>query len=128
MRLAHAVDVVRTAEAALMARLPTGALMQQAAAGLAAACAQMLGQVYGSRVVLLVGSGDNGGEVLYADARLAGRGAGGRGGRRGAGLCGPRLAVGRRRRTPGRARGTARRGGHRPSPVSRGEPSHEGLK
>lgn len=75
MRLAHAVDVVRTAEAALMARLPTGALMQRAAAGLAAACAQMLGQVYGSRVVLLVGSGDNGGDVLYAGARLAGRGA-----------------------------------------------------
>jgi hydroxyethylthiazole kinase-like uncharacterized protein yjeF len=58
-----------------MARLPAGALMQRAAAGLSAACAQMLGQVYGSRVVLLVGSGDNGGDVLYAGARLAGRGA-----------------------------------------------------
>src|SRR5215475_7695697 len=75
MRLAHTVEVVRTAEAALMARLATGALMQRAAAGLAAACAQMLGQVYGSRVVLLIGSGDNGGDVLYAGARLAGRGA-----------------------------------------------------
>jgi len=75
MRLAHAVDVVRTAEADLMARLPTGALMQRAAAGLAVACAQMLGRVYGSRVVLLVGSGDNGGDVLYAGARLARRGA-----------------------------------------------------
>lgn len=50
--------------------------MQRAAAGLAVACAQLLGRVYGSRVVLLVGSGDNGGDALYAGARLAGRGAG----------------------------------------------------
>jgi hydroxyethylthiazole kinase-like uncharacterized protein yjeF len=59
-----------------MARLPEGALMQRAAAGLAVACAQLLGRVYGSRVVLLVGSGDNGGDALYAGARLARRGAG----------------------------------------------------
>lgn len=58
-----------------MARLPEGALMQRAAAGLAVACAQLLGRVYGSRVVLLVGSGDNGGDALYAGARLARRGA-----------------------------------------------------
>lgn len=58
-----------------MARLPDGTLMQRAAAGLAAACAQLLGRVYGSRVVLLVGSGDNGGDALYAGARLARRGA-----------------------------------------------------
>jgi hydroxyethylthiazole kinase-like uncharacterized protein yjeF len=32
--------------------------------------------VYGARVVLLVGSGDNGGDALYAGARLARRGAG----------------------------------------------------
>jgi len=50
--------------------------MQRAAAGLAVACAQLLGRVYGSRVVLLVGSGDNGGDALYAGARLARRGAG----------------------------------------------------
>jgi hydroxyethylthiazole kinase-like uncharacterized protein yjeF len=50
--------------------------MQRAAAGLAAACADLLGRVYGSRVVLLVGSGDNGGDALYAGARLARRGAG----------------------------------------------------
>jgi len=48
--------------------------MQRAAAGLAVACAQLLGRVYGSRVVLLVGSGDNGGDALYAGARLARRG------------------------------------------------------
>ena len=59
-----------------MARLPEGALMQRAAAGLAAACAELLGRVYGRRVVLLVGSGDNGGDALYAGARLARRGAG----------------------------------------------------
>ncbi|POX54660.1 NAD(P)H-hydrate dehydratase [Streptomyces sp. Ru72] len=76
MRTAYSVETVRTAERALMARLPEGALMQRAAAGLAAACAQLLGRVYGSRVVLLVGSGDNGGDALYAGARLARRGAG----------------------------------------------------
>ncbi len=59
-----------------MARLPEGALMQRAAAGLATACADLLGKVYGSRVTLLVGSGDNGGDALYAGARLARRGAG----------------------------------------------------
>ncbi|MFF3361279.1 NAD(P)H-hydrate dehydratase [Streptomyces misionensis] len=76
MRSAYGVETVRAAERALMARLPEGALMQRAAAGLAAACADLLGRVYGSRVVLLVGSGDNGGDALYAGARLARRGAG----------------------------------------------------
>ncbi|MFD7706954.1 NAD(P)H-hydrate dehydratase [Streptomyces sp. NPDC059786] len=80
MRTAYTVETVRTAERELMARLPEGALMQRAAAGLAAACADLLnraaGRVYGSRVVLLIGSGDNGGDALYAGARLARRGAG----------------------------------------------------
>ncbi|RSN52422.1 NAD(P)H-hydrate epimerase, partial [Streptomyces sp. WAC 04229] len=80
MRTAYSVETVRTAERQEMARLPEGALMQRAAAGLAAACAEVLGRVagrvYGSRVVLLVGSGDNGGDALYAGARLARRGAG----------------------------------------------------
>ncbi|MFJ4919970.1 NAD(P)H-hydrate dehydratase [Streptomyces sp. NPDC088725] len=76
MRSAYSVETVRKAERELMARLPEGALMQRAAAGLAAACAGLLGRVYGSRVVLLVGSGDNGGDALYAGARLARRGAG----------------------------------------------------
>ncbi|WP_405999096.1 NAD(P)H-hydrate dehydratase [Streptomyces sp. NBC_00829] len=75
MRTAYSVETVRAAEAELMARLPEGALMQRAAAGLAAACAGLLGRVYGARVVLLVGSGDNGGDALYAGARLARRGA-----------------------------------------------------
>ncbi|MGA5036096.1 NAD(P)H-hydrate dehydratase [Streptomyces capoamus] len=76
MRTAYSVETVRAAERALMAELPEGALMQRAAAGLAAACAELLGRVYGSRVVLLVGSGDNGGDALFAGARLARRGAG----------------------------------------------------
>src|SRR3954469_24030057 len=76
MRTAYSVETVRAAERELMARLPEGALMQRAAAGLAAACAELLGRVYGSRVVLLVGTGDNGGDALYAGARLARRGAG----------------------------------------------------
>src|SRR5579872_3364673 len=105
MREAHAVATVRAAEGALMAELPDGVLMQRAAAGLAAACAGLLqrsgrdgrvrrggrngrdgldrrdgrgertGGVYGSRVVVLAGSGDNGGDALYAGARLAARGA-----------------------------------------------------
>ncbi|MFI6766514.1 NAD(P)H-hydrate dehydratase [Streptomyces sp. NPDC050355] len=76
MRTAYSVQTVRAAEQELMARLPEGALMQRAAAGLAVACGDLLGRVYGSRVVLLVGSGDNGGDALYAGARLARRGAG----------------------------------------------------
>jgi hydroxyethylthiazole kinase-like uncharacterized protein yjeF len=75
VRRAHDVEQVRAAEAALMARLPGGTLMQRAAAGLAAACVDLLDRVYGSRVVLLIGSGDNGGDALYAGAHLAGRGA-----------------------------------------------------
>ncbi|MEU6866431.1 NAD(P)H-hydrate dehydratase [Streptomyces sp. NPDC046876] len=80
MRTAYEVEDVRAAERELMARLPEGALMQRAAAGLAAACAGLLktarGAVYGARIVLLVGPGDNGGDALYAGARLARRGAG----------------------------------------------------
>jgi hydroxyethylthiazole kinase-like uncharacterized protein yjeF len=78
MRLAWRVADVRAAEKTLMATLPEGALMQRAAAGLARRCALLLdgtGGVYGARVLLLVGSGDNGGDTLYAGAALAARGA-----------------------------------------------------
>jgi hydroxyethylthiazole kinase-like uncharacterized protein yjeF len=75
VRSAHTVEQVRAAEAALMARLPAGTLMQRAATGLATAIADFLGGVYGRRVVLLVGPGDNGGDALYAGAVLARRGA-----------------------------------------------------
>src|SRR5207248_7411987 len=69
------VAEVRAAEEALMARLPEGTLMQRAAAGLARRTAQLLGGVYGARVLVLVGAGNNGGDALFAGARLAGRGA-----------------------------------------------------
>jgi ADP-dependent NAD(P)H-hydrate dehydratase / NAD(P)H-hydrate epimerase len=75
MRNAHTVADVRAAEHALMANVPDGLLMQRAAAGLAAICGTLLDQVYGARVVVLAGSGDNGGDALFAGARLAGRGA-----------------------------------------------------
>jgi len=76
---AWSVADVRAAEDLLLARTPSGALMQRAAAGLAAVCAGELrarrGRVTGSRVVLLVGAGNNGGDALWAGARLARRGA-----------------------------------------------------
>lgn len=59
----------------MLARVPEGALMQRAAHGLAVAIADLLGGVYGRDVLLLVGSGDNGGDALYAGAALARRGA-----------------------------------------------------
>ncbi|MEJ7628853.1 MAG: NAD(P)H-hydrate dehydratase [Nocardioidaceae bacterium] len=74
-RYAHPVSQVRAAESALMATLPAGTLMQRAAAGLAAACADFLGGVYGAEVLVLAGSGANGGDALFAGARLARRGA-----------------------------------------------------
>jgi len=62
-----------------MALVPDGALMQRAAAGLASVCVSLLrqcpGGVYGARVVILAGTGDNGGDALYAGERLARRGA-----------------------------------------------------
>ncbi|CUR61071.1 putative carbohydrate kinase [metagenome] len=76
MLRAHTVEQVRRAEQAAMASLPEGALMQRAAAGLSAAVVDLLGGAYGRRVLLLVGAGDNGGDALWAGARLAARGAG----------------------------------------------------
>jgi len=79
MRDAYSVSQVRAAEAALFTLTPAGALMQRAAAGLASVCVGLLrdsaGGVYGARVVVLAGTGDNGGDALYAGERLARRGA-----------------------------------------------------
>jgi hydroxyethylthiazole kinase-like uncharacterized protein yjeF len=79
MRDAYQVAAVRAAEQALMALVPDGTLMGRAAAGLASICADLLraapGYVYGARVVVLAGRGDNGGDALYAGALLARRGA-----------------------------------------------------
>lgn len=69
------VAEVRAAEARLMAAVPEGALMRRAGSGLATVCAELLPRVYGARVALLVGAGNNGGDALYAGAALAGRGA-----------------------------------------------------
>jgi hydroxyethylthiazole kinase-like uncharacterized protein yjeF len=76
MRNAHTVSQVRAAEKVLLDALPEGALMARAASGLAGAVIDFLGGAYGKRVVLLVGSGDNGGDALYAGALLARRGCG----------------------------------------------------
>jgi hydroxyethylthiazole kinase-like uncharacterized protein yjeF len=79
MRQAYQVAAVRAAEHALLDLLPDGTLMRRAAAGLASVCTALLarhpGHVYGARVVVLAGSGDNGGDALYAGALLARRGA-----------------------------------------------------
>ena len=79
MRDAYQVAAVRAAEQALMALVPDGTLMGRAATGLASICADLLraapGYVYGARVVVLAGRGDNGGDALYAGALLARRGA-----------------------------------------------------
>ena len=75
---AFTVEQVRRLEAAAMQEVPEGALMQRAAAGLAVVVAAELegraGGVYGTRVLVLVGPGNNGGDALWAGARLARRG------------------------------------------------------
>ncbi|GAA1278493.1 bifunctional ADP-dependent NAD(P)H-hydrate dehydratase/NAD(P)H-hydrate epimerase [Sphaerisporangium rubeum] len=75
MLSAYTSDEIRAAERSLMALLPEGTLMSRAATGLAVACAEAVPQVYGARIVLLIGGGDNGGDALYAGAALARRGA-----------------------------------------------------
>ena len=76
---AHPVAAVRRAEEAAIAEVGEDRLMQRAAAGLAAEVARVLkerhGGVTGRRVALLVGGGNNGGDALWAGARLARRGA-----------------------------------------------------
>lgn len=69
---------VRSAEAAVMELLPEGALMQRAARALAVRCVDLLreqrGAVRGACVAILAGSGNNGGDALWAGAYLAQRG------------------------------------------------------
>lgn len=61
-----------------MATLPDGTLMRRAAHGLAGIIAHELrattGAIAGRRVLLLVGTGDNGGDALFAGAGLVRRG------------------------------------------------------
>lgn len=75
MRALYSVAEIRAAEDAASARLPGGALMERAAHALSVRCAELLGRVYGSHVVLLVGAGNNGGDALFAGSYLAARGA-----------------------------------------------------
>ncbi|WP_296393067.1 NAD(P)H-hydrate dehydratase [Williamsia sp.] len=74
----HCADEIRAAEAATGDLLASGVLMRRAAAGLAGVVATELrarrGAVYGSRVGLVVGAGDNGGDALFAGALLRNRG------------------------------------------------------
>ena len=79
MRRYYTADTIRAAEAPLLASLPEGALMRRAAFGLAVAAARELttrtGGVSGRRICAVVGSGDNGGDALWASTFLARRGA-----------------------------------------------------
>ncbi|MFD4292026.1 NAD(P)H-hydrate dehydratase [Rhodococcus sp. NPDC058532] len=78
MREFHTAEQVRAAEAPLLSALPEGTLMRRAAHGLAGVAAAELraraGGVAGRSVTLLVGSGDNGGDALFAGALLRRRG------------------------------------------------------
>ncbi|GAA3538364.1 bifunctional ADP-dependent NAD(P)H-hydrate dehydratase/NAD(P)H-hydrate epimerase [Amycolatopsis ultiminotia] len=69
---------IREAEDGLLAVTPDGELMRRAAFGLATQVAALLAErtaaVSGRRVVLLVGSGNNGGDALWAGAFLRRRG------------------------------------------------------
>src|SRR6478735_1158157 len=80
MRHYYTADQIRAAEAPLLASLPDGVLMRRAAYGLATAIAAELkvrtGGVSGRSVCAVVGSGDNGGDALWAATFLRRRGAG----------------------------------------------------
>lgn len=78
MRYYYSADQIREAEAPLLASLPDGALMRRAAYGLATVVADELsrraGVVSGRSVCAIVGSGDNGGDALWALTFLRRRG------------------------------------------------------
>ena len=78
MRHYYTADEIREAEAPLLATLPEGGLMRRAAFGLATAIVRELvlltGGISGRRVCAVVGSGDNGGDALWAATFLRRRG------------------------------------------------------
>ncbi|MDI9897751.1 NAD(P)H-hydrate dehydratase [Rhodococcus sp. IEGM 1381] len=78
MRAYYTPEQIRNAEAPLLNSLPDGVLMRRAAYGLATVVAAELrartGGVAGRRVTILVGTGDNGGDGLWAGAFLRRRG------------------------------------------------------
>jgi hydroxyethylthiazole kinase-like uncharacterized protein yjeF len=75
----YSADAIRDAEAPLLQSLPDGVLMRRAAYGLATAIGRELisrtGGVSGRRICAVVGSGDNGGDALWAATFLRRRGA-----------------------------------------------------
>jgi hydroxyethylthiazole kinase-like uncharacterized protein yjeF len=78
MRHYYTADEIREAEAPLLASLPEGGLMRRAAFGLATAIARELetltGGISGRKICAVVGSGDNGGDALWAATFLRRRG------------------------------------------------------
>ncbi|WP_102142298.1 NAD(P)H-hydrate dehydratase [Mycobacterium hubeiense] len=79
MRTYYTADQIRHAEAPLLASLPDGALMRRAAYPLSIAIACELrartGGIAGRHLCAVVGSGDNGGDALWASTFLLRRGA-----------------------------------------------------
>jgi NAD(P)H-hydrate epimerase len=70
-----AEDVKRQDAAAEARGIPVEQLMRAAGAGVATSAGRMLGRVYGARVVIVCGKGNNGGDGLVAARFLARRGA-----------------------------------------------------
>ena len=79
MRNYYTAETIRAAEAPLLASQPEGTLMRRAAYGLAGVVAAELrrrtGGVAGRDICAVVGSGDNGGDALWAATFLRRRGA-----------------------------------------------------
>ena len=90
MQGVYSVATIRAAESAAIAVSGEDALMQRAAAALSSVCAREIrtrrGRLYAARVLLAVGSGNNGGDALFAGARLARRGVAVRAWRPGSGV------------------------------------------
>jgi ADP-dependent NAD(P)H-hydrate dehydratase / NAD(P)H-hydrate epimerase len=75
---AYCVDKIRRIEDRTIAIEGVDALMQRAAAAVAASASELLrsrtGGRYGRHVMIMVGAGNNGGDALFAGVRLARRG------------------------------------------------------
>ncbi|QGF22698.1 bifunctional ADP-dependent NAD(P)H-hydrate dehydratase/NAD(P)H-hydrate epimerase [Raineyella fluvialis] len=74
MLLVHSVESIRAAEEEAFARTEAGELMERASDALATSLLRDLGHTDGTTLLVLAGPGNNGGDALWAGARLAGRG------------------------------------------------------